>query len=107
MSNLFKNAQDTPDITPKYNCLECGACCFYICRAPNVKPLDEVHEVMRSAGSNCVMQMCPYLEGTPMQNVKCVVYENRPLFCRKFAVGSQECEKMRDFYKVMHERGIV
>lgn len=43
---------------------------------------------------------CTFLSGSPMKQVKCLVYKSRPDTCREAVVpGDKTCRKLRKFWK--------
>jgi len=84
-----------------FDCLSCGACCAYSESWPAFigdgdgdgipdELIDFGHERMQ-----CYGDRCSALVGEIGTLAKCSVYENRPLVCREFQSGSDDCNMVR------------
>ena len=80
-----------------FDCLSCGACCAYseswptfVGDADSEGIPDELinfdYERMQ-----CYSDRCSALVGEIGREAQCSVYENRPLVCREFQPGSEDC----------------
>lgn len=83
------------------DCRACGACCAYSESWPTFigdgdsagiadELIDFDHGRMQSHGNRCVA-----LAGEIGRRAHCSVYENRPLVCREFQAGSEDCLMVR------------
>ncbi|MEI8254542.1 MAG: YkgJ family cysteine cluster protein [Deltaproteobacteria bacterium] len=106
----------------KYDCVQCGACCYNIDQNRAVGYRDYVEVEKRDAirkqkkllkiyvyenadgiphmKLDARRQRCTALEGTLGRKVGCEIYEFRPGGCRRLKAGSAECRRDR------RERGI-
>lgn len=93
---------DTVDVP---DCLTCGGCCAWSETWPVLigdrdgegipeDLIDVEHERMQSYGHRCAA-----LEGKLGVRVGCGVYAVRPLVCREFAAGSEDCLMVRREFK--------
>ena len=84
-----------------FDCVACGACCAYSESWPVFigdgdgdgipdDLIDFDHERMQ-----CYGDRCSALVGEIGALAKCSVYENRPLVCREFQSGSEDCVMVR------------
>lgn len=89
------SASDIPD------CVACGGCCAWSETWPVLMGdgdgagipddlIDFEHWRMQSWGHRCAA-----LEGELGCRVGCTVYANRPLVCREFQAGSEDCHMVR------------
>lgn len=83
------------------DCISCGGCCTYSENWPVFigdgdgaeipdEFVDHENARMLSYGNRCTA-----LEGTIGCQVSCSIYEQRPLVCREFAAGSEDCLMVR------------
>jgi Fe-S-cluster containining protein len=88
------------------DCPACGACCAYSESWPAFigdgdgqgipdELIDFEHERMLCHGNRCSA-----LEGELGGQVRCSVYANRPLVCREFQPGSEECILVRHSFEL-------
>ena len=92
MSITIKNAEET-----KVTCLNCQACC---CRLEVMIITDtgvpSEHISVDEWGAETMLRLddgwCSALD---RDTLKCSIYENRPLICREFEMGSYECRSER------------
>lgn len=87
------------DVT--FDCQRCGGCCAYSASWPVLmgeRDGEGIPEDLIDCG-NWRMQSygnrCAALEGEIGSKVACSVYENRPLVCREFEAGSEDCRMVR------------
>jgi hypothetical protein len=84
-----------------FDCLACGACCAYSESWPVFigdgdgegiphELIDFDHGRMQCHGNRCSA-----LAGEVGSRAQCSVYENRPLVCREFQPGSEDCIMVR------------
>ena len=84
-----------------FDCLACGACCAYSETWPAFigdgdglgipdELIDFVNERMQCYGDRCAA-----LAGEIGSRAQCSVYEHRPLVCREFQAGSEDCIMVR------------
>ena len=84
-----------------FDCLCCGACCAYSDSWPALigdgdgegipdELIDLDHERMQCYGNRCSA-----LVGEIGSRAQCSVYQNRPLVCREFQQGSDDCIMVR------------
>jgi len=84
-----------------FDCLACGACCAYSdswpafigdgdCKGIPGEFIDFEHGRMLCHG-----QRCSALVGELGIQAQCSVYANRPLVCREFLTGSEDCIMVR------------
>ena len=79
------------------SCSNCQACC---CRLEVMIISDtgvpDVHIAVDEWGAETMLRLedgwCSALD---RETLKCSIYENRPLICREFKMGSYECSKER------------
>ena len=45
-------------------------------------------------------QRCIMLDGEVAREVRCMIYDLRPVVCRKVVAGEEECLKARRFHKI-------
>lgn len=81
-------------------CRSCGACCSTVTTDPAGWPAWWTEEPATQDLSNgmrigVVGSRCEALVGTIGERVACGVYEARPGVCRRFPVGSAECQEAR------------
>lgn len=57
--------------------------------------IDFANRRMQSYGNRCAA-----LEGEIGCRVECSVYENRPLVCREFQAGSEDCKMVRRLFRL-------
>jgi Fe-S-cluster containining protein len=67
-----------------YDCQTCGVCCKAQVADLGKRVLPVLPE-----------RRCSELRGTIGQKVACAIYTTRPMACRAFEAGSQECRLMR------------
>ena len=83
------------------DCLACGACCAYSAAWPvfigegdaadiPAQLVDFEHGRMRCHGNRCAA-----LAGEPGSRAYCTIYAARPLVCREFQAGSEDCLMVR------------
>ena len=83
------------------DCLSCGGCCAWSETWPVLigerdgagiadDLIDVENERMQSYGHRCAA-----LEGEIGRHVACGVYADRPLVCREFQAGSEDCLMVR------------
>ena len=88
-----------------FDCQTCGLCCAYSESWPVFigegdgkgipdEFVDFENRRMLSYGNRCTA-----LEGKLGCQVSCSVYEKRPLVCREFQAGSEDCIMVRDSFK--------
>jgi len=86
------------------DCVSCGACCAYSESWPVFigdgdgegipdELIDLEHERMQSHGNRCTA-----LVGEIGIRAYCCVYDCRPLVCREFQAGSDDCIMVRRFF---------
>src|SRR5208337_3276237 len=115
-----KNRKMSEEITPKYDCLKCGACCaspspgktYVRLSAADIERLrgtglpilsheeqdSDPVEVIHSLGTKLDpngRKVCIALGGCSGGENACSVYEQRPVACRRFEVGGLFCEMAR------------
>jgi Fe-S-cluster containining protein len=84
-----------------FNCLACGACCAYLDSWPVFigdgdgagipdELIDFEHQRMLCHGNRCAA-----LVGELGNRAACSVYAQRPLVCREFQAGSEDCVMVR------------
>jgi len=84
-----------------FDCVACGACCAYSESWPafigdrdgegiSNELIDFAHARMQSYGHRCAA-----LVGEIGRRAECSVYANRPLVCREFQAGSEDCLMVR------------
>jgi Fe-S-cluster containining protein len=79
------------------DCLACGACCAYSASWPVLIGEGDgegIPDELIDFGSGrmlCHDNRCSALEGEIGRRASCGVYENRPLVCREFQAGSDDC----------------
>ena len=84
-----------------FDCIACGACCAYSESWPVLigagdgegipeDLIDLEHERMQ-----CYGDRCSALDGDIGSRALCSVYEHRPLVCREFQSGSEDCLMVR------------
>jgi Fe-S-cluster containining protein len=83
------------------DCISCGACCAYsefwpafIGDGDAAGIPDELIDSGRGR-MLCHGDRCSALVGALGRRVQCSVYANRPLVCREFQAGSDECIMVR------------
>ncbi|MFT6917082.1 MAG: Fe-S-cluster containining protein [Motiliproteus sp.] len=94
------NIKLTPLPDPRVSCSSCEACC---CRLPVMLITDtgvpERYIETDQWGSSMMAQLddgwCAALD---RNNMRCSIYEQRPLICREFAMGEDECLTERAAY---------
>lgn len=94
----------TVNHAPKTNvtCSNCKACC---CRLEVMVMTDtgvpNIHIAVDEWGAETMLRLddgwCSALD---RETYKCSIYENRPLICREFEMGSYECRNERAVNKV-------
>ena len=85
------NTENAPE--NEVNCSNCQACC---CRLEVMIISDtgvpEVHISVDKWGAETMLRLddgwCSALD---RETLMCLIYENRPLICREFEMGSYEC----------------
>lgn len=80
-----------------FDCLRCGACCAYSATWPAFigdgdgegipRDLIDFHQRRMLCHGN----RCSALAGDIGSRAHCSVYRNRPLVCREFQAGSDDC----------------
>ena len=84
-----------------FDCVTCGACCAYSDSWPVFigtgdaegipdELIDSEHGRMLCHGNRCAA-----LAGELGNRAQCSVYANRPLVCREFQPGSEDCVTVR------------
>jgi Fe-S-cluster containining protein len=84
-----------------FDCVTCGACCAYSESWPVFigtgdaegipdELIDSEHGRMLCHGNRCAA-----LAGELGNRAQCSVYANRPLVCREFQPGSEDCVMVR------------
>ncbi len=84
-----------------FDCVSCGACCAYSKSWPAFigdgdsagipdELVDFAHERMQCHGDRCSA-----LVGEIGIRARCRIYEKRPLVCREFQPGSEDCIMVR------------
>ena len=87
--------------TPIPDCVTCGGCCAWSETWPVLigdrdgegipeDLIDVENQRMQSYGNRCTA-----LDGKLGDRVGCSVYHHRPLVCREFAAGSDDCHMVR------------
>ena len=83
------------------DCRDCGACCAYseswpafIGDGDGAGIPDELIDFDRGR-MLCHGDRCSALVGEVGRQAKCSVYTNRPLVCREFQAGSEDCVMVR------------
>lgn len=83
------------------HCRDCGACCAYSESWPafigdsDGAGIPEEYIDFDHARMQCYGQRCSALAGEIGRRVHCAVYANRPLVCREFQAGSDDCIMVR------------
>jgi Fe-S-cluster containining protein len=84
-----------------FDCLTCGACCAYSDTWPafigdgdGAGIPDELIDFDRGR-MQCYGNRCSALAGEIGRRAQCSVYANRPLVCREFQAGSEDCVMVR------------
>lgn len=85
----------------KFDCLACGACCAYSESWPafigdgdgDGIPEDLID--FEQGRMLCHGKRCAALAGEIGSSAQCSVYANRPLVCREFQAGSEDCMMVR------------
>jgi hypothetical protein len=84
-----------------FDCLACGACCAYseswpvfIGNGDGEGIPDELIDFDRGR-MLCHGNRCSALAGEVGNRAQCSVYANRPLVCREFQPGSEDCIMVR------------
>lgn len=87
-----------------FDCDRCGACCAYSDSWPvfigdgdGADIPDELIDFDRGR-MLCHGNRCAALAGTPGIETHCSVYSMRPLVCREFQAGSDDCMMVRRRY---------
>jgi Fe-S-cluster containining protein len=84
-----------------FDCLACGACCAYSASWPALigdgdgAGIPEEFIDFENRRMQCYGDRCSALEGEIGRRAGCSVYENRPLVCREFQAGSDDCIMVR------------
>lgn len=90
-----------------YDCTQCGACCrcfpIFASRSdaekePRIKKESKLLELhMQAEGRDYRLFPLPFLERCPFlkDDQLCRIYETRPLVCRRFEAGSEQCIEAR------------
>ncbi len=84
-----------------FDCQSCGACCAFSydwpefseednCEGIPLEMCDCDHGRMRCIGDRCVA-----LSGQIGVKVSCAVYAARPVVCKQFEPGTEECKRVR------------
>jgi len=87
-----------------FDCISCGACCAYSESWPALigegdgegipeELIDPEHDRMQCYGDRCAA-----LVGEIGSRAYCSVYDRRPLVCREFQAGSDDCIMVRRFF---------
>jgi uncharacterized protein len=88
---------ELPEAVP--DCQSCGACCAYSWEWPTlIGPGDGdglPFHLIEDGRMRCNGNRCAALSGELGEEVSCTVYEDRPLVCREFAAGSEDCRMVR------------
>jgi len=83
------------------DCLACGACCAYSASWPAFIGDGDaagIPEELIDVGCRrmlCHGNRCAALAGELGSRAQCSVYANRPLVCREFQAGSEDCLMVR------------
>jgi len=83
------------------DCLACGACCAYSNSWPvfigdgDSEGIPEDLIDFEHGRMLCYGQRCAALMGEIGCRAHCSVYNNRPLVCREFQAGSEDCISVR------------
>jgi Fe-S-cluster containining protein len=84
-----------------FDCLACGVCCAYsetwpafIGEGDGAGIPDDLID-FEHGRMLCFGDRCSALEGEIGIRVGCSVYADRPLVCREFRAGSQDCRMVR------------
>ncbi|WP_328702877.1 YkgJ family cysteine cluster protein [Arenibaculum pallidiluteum] len=84
---------DVPD------CQSCGACCAFSWEWPALIGFGDgagiPPHLIEDGRMRCEGNRCAALAGTLGEDVHCTVYADRPLVCREFASGSEDCLAVR------------
>lgn len=90
-------------------CRHCGACCarfrvsFYWAEGEAL-PDEWVERITPTmacmSGTNHPAPHCAALQGAIGDDVRCVVYENRPSPCREVQPGDERCNQARRHYQL-------
>ena len=84
---------------PVPDCQSCGACCSYSWEWPTLIGFGDgdglPRHLIEDGRMRCNGNRCAALAGTIGEEVHCTVYEDRPLVCREFAAGSDDCLAVR------------
>ncbi|WP_295893301.1 YkgJ family cysteine cluster protein [uncultured Vibrio sp.] len=86
------------NVTPEILCSNCQACC---CRLEVVILTDtgvpEHHIAYDRWGGETMLRLDDgWCSAVDRETLMCTIYENRPLICREFEMGSYECRDERD-----------
>ena len=88
------------------DCLACGACCAFseswpafIGDGDGEGIPDELIDFERER-MQCYGDRCSALVGEIGSRAQCSVYDNRPLVCREFQPGSEDCIMVRRQFKL-------
>ncbi len=89
-----------------FDCIACGACCAYSASWPafigdgDAEGIpDELIDSERGR-MLCHGNRCAALAGEIGSRAQCSVYANRPLVCREFQAGSEDCIMVRRSFKL-------
>ena len=84
-----------------FDCISCGACCAYSASWPafigdgdGAGIPDDLIDFENSS-MQCNGDRCSALEGEIGRSAGCSVYAHRPLVCREFQAGSDDCIMVR------------
>ena len=83
------------------DCVSCGACCAYsqtwpaFIGAGDGEGIPEEFVDFENERMLCFGARCSALTGTIGIRVACSVYADRPLVCREFEAGSDDCIMVR------------
>jgi Fe-S-cluster containining protein len=88
---MFINIKNLPD--PEVTCSNCQACC---CRLEVMVITDtgvpDKHIAVDAWGSETMLRLDDgWCSAVNRETLRCTIYENRPLICREFEMGSYEC----------------
>jgi len=85
------------------DCQKCGACCAVLSYpAPTRTDIEffKARGFKILDGEAWILHPCPNLEINQIGESRCIIYEDRPLFCRSFKQGCRACIQSRKFLEV-------
>ncbi|WP_184446386.1 YkgJ family cysteine cluster protein [Rhodospirillum centenum] len=84
------------------DCEGCGACCAYSWEWPALLGPGDGAGIpayfIEDGRMRCDGDRCSALAGTLGEAVHCRVYADRPLVCREFTAGSDDCRELRRLF---------